>query len=490
MSAARLRRIKASLAICLLPLLLVSCGGGADGTGAPIGFNMTFSSGVLATDPIDAVIVVNDISYTDSEPLVVDDLGRSASQLAAGMRVKLRARKGPDGTGDAADIIKIEPTLRGVVDRVENPARKPVLVVGGLRISMDDETILAGADTIRSLVGAWVEVHGLADPAGDLRASRVEVLATRLATSLAGRDLYRGAIAAVLPDGAVQVGALELRIDDVAPATFVPEGCGRDRLLPGREIAAYGAFGAAGKMVAVRIECEDLSDEASGLQPAAGSRASLEGFVTTLDFGNATFSIGERTVSIPTDAKFLRGEPGDLAVGVKVVVDGTFDGTAIVARKVAFANEQMVIQGTIEALTEVPPLSIEVLGLTILLQDSTQVTIGRPLVPGTSVRVLALQLADGSLVATRVLLPDGEQEVLRGPVDAKTEDSLTVLGVTLSLPEDAEYQLSAGSDVVSREAFLEAIVAGAPGASTVRAQGSALTSDGRSFTLIGADDSP
>jgi hypothetical protein len=65
-----------------------------------------------------------------------------------------------------------------------------------------------------------------------------------------------------------------------------------------------------------------------------------------------------------------------------------------------------------------------------------------------------------------------------------------VLGVTLSLPEDAEYQLSAGSDVVSREAFLEAIVAGAPGASTVRAQGSALTSDGRSFTLIGADDSP
>jgi hypothetical protein len=156
-------------------------GGGTSGTGFPI-----TSSGVMRIGSV----VLNGVRFDDSAATVNDDRARGAGQLADGMFVKLRGLVGDDGVNGTAERVEVRNEVRALIQSINPTANPPSFVVGGLTALVSGETHYANASGFSALaVGTRVEVHGLRDASGQLRASRVEVVAAGV-----GADELRGVV--------------------------------------------------------------------------------------------------------------------------------------------------------------------------------------------------------------------------------------------------------------------------------------------------------
>ncbi len=79
----------------------------------------------------------------------------------------------------------------------------------------------------------------------------------------------------------------------------------------------------------MRIECEDLAEDARGLTPGAGARNEIEGFVCGIDATQSTLRIGGITVQRTATTQIRRGALADLVNGAQVEVDGTRNASTI-----------------------------------------------------------------------------------------------------------------------------------------------------------------
>lgn len=471
-----LRRRPRLACLALTAAALAACGGGAGvddgsaGTGTPASGTLTYSAGVMTRGSV----ILNGVRYGDTAAQIDDDRKRTAAQLADGMRVKLRGRVADDGVSGTADRLSVEPELRGTVASVDTTAVPPVVVVAGVRLRIDAATAWTEVPTLATLpalVGQRIEVHGLRDAAGTIRATRVE---TALPASVA--DLLKGPVSAELSGRtfAISGGAGgPVTVTLGATPSFLPSGSAciesASVLAVGRVVEVQGRFTGTNAFTADRIECEDLADEAAGVRPAAGSRSVLEGFLTSYDAVSSSFSIGTTPVTFTTSTAWRGGVATDLANGRRVEVDGTLTNGRLVARVISFRPPRGLLQGEV---TAVEGRGFVVLGRTMQRTDLTRLEV----VPTVGSRVEVRVAASDATVLTADEIrsgdADGGRDLLQAPVTAKTAASILLLGLEVTLPatppSDGYRDAGTGRSYGTLAEFIAAITAQPSGGTVVK----------------------
>ncbi len=312
------RLLIASLTAIATALTVSSCGGGSvsiaggdtDGTGSAA----SFSQGVITKGSV----ILNGVRFDDTMAVVLIE-GQSSiggDRLATGMFVKLRGRLNADRVTGVAERIEVANEARGTITAINASAQSASFVVVGQTVLVDSKTVYANVTGLGSLnIGQRVEVHGLRDSSGNIRASRVELLGAGLPDEIKG-------VVGSLTTTTFLLGNVPVNF---AGASITPAGAA---LGNGQPVEVRGSFnGATGIFIATRIEREDLKDPQ--LQPGAGDELELEGFVTNLTAPASTFVISGRAIRYSGATKFEDGSAAELANGVKVEVKGTLDSAGV-----------------------------------------------------------------------------------------------------------------------------------------------------------------
>jgi len=371
---------------CLVLLIatLTACGGGVgeDGTGAPV---KATSVGVVTGISADS-ITVNDQTYALSASAQVSDAmvgSLSVADIQPGMWVQVQGQT--DAHGDAAVALSVEliPSVRGQITNVG--AGLATLTVLDTTVSLDANTLVSGQSTQALQVGDTVEVHGLLDPSlGLIAATRVtQVSGASVNTELRGKVTELNTTAGTMRVGgrlvsfarasiALPTGLIEGMVVRVSSslAPLTGQTWVLDRVLPSQDLAlsmnaafvyvegyvddwsagpvfsmdglpvsATGANGRTavtqnGQRVAVIGSLQGgrlIAKSVAIVNPGVATRFTLFGdisnFVSAADFKVRFVQIDA------SQASFTVGNASQLADGVRVRVDGTVQGRAIVATK-------------------------------------------------------------------------------------------------------------------------------------------------------------
>jgi hypothetical protein len=464
--------------------VLVACGGGIDGTGAvPPTSPAITSSGVMTRGSV----VLNGVRFDESAASVVDDRGRAAAQLADGMVIRLRG-SAVDDAGSAA-LIDIENEVRARIDSVE-PAANPVrLVVAAQTVLIDADTVIDGGSPAALAGGVRVEVHGLRDGSGRVRASRIEILGAQQAS-----DELRGAVSA-LDTGVSRFMLNGNVVVAYAGARFNPPGAGVGDLASGALVEVRGALN-AGVLTATEIDVEALKDRA--FAGAAGERQDVEGFVTGFAAHPGDFLVNGRAARTTTATIFEGGTAGDLANDARIEASGQVDSSGVlVLAHVEFKAPQVVLQGRATRVGTLPP-QLDVLGRTVLVNDLTQVSAldaaGQPSARLADVAAGVDCVEVHALVAGPLLVADTVRElaacgsdVVQAPVSAENESTSSVTwfgSLVADLAGATVVFLDANGAPLTRAQFFDAVEPPRPGrqGTVVRASGAL-----RGGALVGAE---
>lgn len=449
--------------------LLASCGGGTDGTGAPApatGVVVT-SSGVMTVGSV----VLNGTRYDERAAVVVDDRERGMSGLADGTVIRLRGRI--DGTA-RAERIEIENELRAVIAGIDPGADPQRFVAAGVTVLLASDTVFAGGSLA---AGVRVEVHGLRDLAGHLRASRIEIVGPGQ-----GLDELRGSVSALnlAADTFVLNGNVTV---SYAGARFVPPGAVEADLTAGARVEVRGSLtGSAFAATEVVIDARQKRD----FDAAPGERQDVEGYVTGFSAHPGSFRVDGRAVMTTAGTQFDGGSASDLANDVRIEAIGTADAQGVlVLTHVEFKNARVTLQGWATRVQFAPPL-VEVLRQGVRVNDLTRIE-ARDAAGAASTRLTdiaagvdcieVLAFTAGPLLFADLVreVPCGSDRV-QAPVSAKNESAatLTYFGTLNALLDGAGVVFrDASGTQIPRAQFFAAVMPPAPGRSgtTVRTTG-------------------
>ena len=438
--------------------LVSACGGGGggstagvgiDGTGAPIS-----SFGVMTSGSVR----VNGIRFDDTAAVIrIDDRAGTPAELRDGMRVKLRGRVNDDGVTGRAERIEVENELRGLVTDVKATALPPQFTVGGQVVYVDTATtVFATVANVGALIAgtSYVEVHGIRDAANRLQASRVELQTFNNAVL----DELRGTVSSIVSGTSFMLAGV---LVNHSGATFTPAGSSAAQLAIGVTVEVHGTFGPGGtSFVATRIDFEDAED--SSLNPAAGDRNELEGYVVALDTMARTFTIDGRAVSYTTATQFRGGALSDLVNGARVEVDGTASGNTLVAREISFKQARAILT-SVPTNVDMALRRITLLGQTVQITDLTEfrapLTNINSIVAGTTrIEVRGYAGPGGVVIAERVETNNSNKDTVQGVVTAKdpAASTMVVLGVPVSLSA-AVFSDVNGAVIPTAAAFFAAV---------------------------------
>ena len=444
-------------------LTFLDNGGNTDGTGTGpvIGFGS---------------VIVNGIKYDDAgidNATFLDDHGRSKTDLAAGMMVKITATGVNDvsGTGTAA---KIE-----VLRHVDGPLDDNGVTLATNRMKVMGQTVLVDAATafdnvaaggridlaaIDNLAGAGnrpeLEIHGIADDTGTIHATFIRKWFDNVVT---GRDTQvKGTVANLnLARTAFTLGTVSVSIPTP------PAG-----LANGQFVEARGTFrDSDDTLVATGVTVED---PAAG--QVAGDRVKAEGYVNRIvsatqfelsgPDGPQRVNWGSATVT------FKDGAASELLAGARVEVEGTrnLDKT-VAAKEISFRKPANILLETVATAKTSPagtqPGSLTLFGKTVFVNALTQFKDGSIVnlrtfnfndvvasaTAGDTLRVAAY--TDDSTGATRIIASRIERigaiasdaNILQGIVEATSGGALfTILGITVqTFPGTTEFLQADGT---------------------------------------------
>ncbi|RDH81828.1 MAG: hypothetical protein DIZ77_09220 [endosymbiont of Seepiophila jonesi] len=314
--------------ILLTTLILSGCGGGGEtqtadggigGTGVAWGRVTGFGS-----------IYLNDIkyettttSYQFEEPDRVDQ-----SDLKVGMVVRITGSN--DGVNGEAETVEYADLLEGTVSG-NDIAGSNSLTVMGQTVIVDLDTIYDNGGTAILLVDnlpidAVIEVSGFSDGLGVIYATRIEV---KSATWNGTDQLEVKGIVQNLTATTFELGGLTVDWS----AAGLPDG----NPVEGQYVEAKGdSFNGA------TFEANEVETEGDGdLEWAEdGEELEIEGIVTT-DFDDVTnqFTLNGQTVQITASTEFEDGDSGDILAGKPLEVEGTMDGTLLIASEIEFGTD-------------------------------------------------------------------------------------------------------------------------------------------------------
>jgi hypothetical protein len=374
-------------------------------------------------------VFVNGIEFhTGGAAVMINGVPSTEDKLQIGMVVKVRGTVDDATRTGTATLVEANNAIEGTVSSVD-AANKTITVMGQTVRIEDNVTRLTDDNTVKTFAAAAfaagdrVEVHGVIDDQGGLRASRAvkkegtefQVKGFVVSTGNPfGLSLTKGATtASINVSGSLPAGA--------AVGSIV-------------EVKA-GAAPSNGTVTATSITLEDDIG-------AKGEKVEAEGIVMsggTVD----SFSINGQQVTTDANTLFEGGLKADFAVGSKVSAQGTLDASgAIVATKVIFRSN-IKIEADTSAVTAT---GLTVLNKTVAVDAFTRIDNG-PLANGQHVEVRARLDRDGNLIASRIVIKsataDPTQAFLQGPISAfdATAGTMTILGVPITTT-GAQFRIS------------------------------------------------
>ena len=452
-------------------LALASCGGGTGGTGATGGSTNGVSIGVMTKGSI----IVNGVHFDDSTATIrIDDRAGTSAELQSGMVVKVRGQINDDRINGVAQQVEAESEVRGTVQTHDSAAVPPSFTVIGQTVLVDDLTVFANfsSPTIAPSVAvaalddetSVVEVHGLRDSAGKIRASRVELIAPGV-----NIDELRGTISG-LSGSTFTLNGVTV---DFSGATITPTGA---TLANGQPVEVHGSFNSNSMtFVATRVDREDLEDVQ--FEHAAGEEFEIEGQVSGCGTSNpcTSFSVGSQAVQANANTRFENGSAADLADDVRVEAEGhQFSGTTLIAEKIEFKRTRVILTGAVTAINGTIPGTgtITVLGKTVQITTLTEVVTNDSITTADRVEVRGFVDSGGNIVAERVddNPGGGNKDIVQARVTDEVGTTLTLLTINADL--STANQFSDTNELpITRAAFLAAVTPAAPGGTLVKVKG-------------------
>jgi hypothetical protein len=261
----------------------------------------------------------------------------------------------------------------------------------------------------------------------------------------------------------------------------------------GLVVEAKGTLDASGVLHATRVE-----GKARDMQGDDNDEGELEGAITR--FVSATdFDVNGQRVTTNAQTQFEHGTSADLALDVRVEVEGSIANGVLVARKIEFKEQEMEGNlrvtgpvGTVDAAAG----TFTVIGVTVQTSNSTRFEDHG----GEHMRtfnVAALHAGDfvevrgtagsvaNSIAAARVEREDQQDRVeLRGIASNVAAPQLTILGVTVTSNSSTEFENEQEAPITAEQFFAQA-----PG-KLVSAKGqiNGTTLLARTLELEGEDD--
>lgn len=460
---AQTRLILARFAAILVSLTLAACGGGGGSDGVS-------TAGIdrlgIVTGPVTGFgsVIVNGTTFnTDTASFNVDE-NPDAQQADLRLGDIVVVTVDPDQSPTRALQVLSQAALEGPVQSVDVPGSR--LVVAGQSVRVTPATLIdtaAGGGSLSGIeVGDFLEVHGLTDAAGALRASRID----------AG-------------DGDVEVSGVLSNLDTVA-RTFsigalvvdygaVPadiEGFPGGELSNGVLVEAEGTLDGAGVLLADEVEANDLTGRGIDLDDFDEVDGDLVGLITRF-VSPADFDVAGFPVRTNAGTELDNGTAADLALNVRVKVEGAINQAGVlVAEEVEFADAiDLVVAGQVDQ--DPGATTLVVLGIEFTVQATTVIE------DQSSAALPALQLGQINtddyleIVATdsgtgrvaqvvkRMDLPGdpGEDTEITGRVEQVALPTLVIAGVTIVTAAGTEYEDPDG-DEVSQAAFFNLLSVG------------------------------
>lgn len=453
-------------------------GGGTDGTGSPPPPTTVAitASGVMTKGSV----ILNGVRYDDSAAAVTDDRGRTASALANGMVVKLRGRRFDSANG-IAERVDVENELRAPIISI-NPASSPQsFVAAGITVVVDSQTVFANVANFTALtVGTRVEVHGLRDANGNLRASRVELVGISQ-----DADELRGTASSINTSADTFVLNGNITVN-YAGATFNPAGASESALGNGIVVEVRGRL-AGGAFTATQVDIEGLEDDS--LRGRTDEEEEVEGFVSGFTVHPGSFLVDGRSVTTTSNTRFEDGTAADLVNNVKVEVEGTVNAQGVlVARKIEFRGVRVQLNGRATAV-DTGTGTIVVLGQTVRATSLTRIetrsssgdsTSLVDLTPNVDCVEVRATVAGSTLVADEIKEPSScGKELVQAMVSAKNESTFTLTffgSLSASLASTSKF-LDRNERAITRAQFFAAVVpasATSPG-TLVKVEGNTLS---------------
>jgi hypothetical protein len=449
-----------------------SPGGGTGGTGAQA---PVVSSGAMTKGSI----ILNGIRFDDTATVVTDDRGRNAAQLATGMVIKLRGRSDDNLTGQA-DRVDVENELRATIQSLSTAANTQSFVAGGQTVIVDSQTVYANVANFAALtVGQRVEVHGVRDADGNVRATRVEAVG-----AADGFDELRGTIVAV--NSATQFTLNGNVTVNHGTAIYSPAGTTAAALVAGALVEVRGSLNSAGTVfTATQIDLEDSEDD--NFRGRDNEKTEFEGYVSGYTTNPGTFKVNGRNVQTTSSTRFVGGTSADLANNVKVEAEGVSNGGTLVASKVEFRQTRVLLHGKATAV-DAAGGTVVVLGQTVRATAQTNIDTRSANANSVSLADLLVNecaeirayLDGGTLVASDIKEPSGcGKELVQARVVGENEATFTLTFLTnlnASLANASVFRNLAGQSITRAEFFAAVTPASATNAGTlVKVKGNFLT---------------
>lgn len=405
-----------TLVYLLLVIVIGACsaGGGETGTGQAPDNNV--SVGVITAF---GSVYVNDVKYATSSNTTYSVDGDTAaleSQLAVGMLVTISGNIDADGVNGSASSIVFENNVEGLV--TDTVASSGALKVLGQTVIDDNNTVFhSNVTSITDLsqveIGHIVEVSGFSNGDGNIYATRIEL--KKLAFSEGDEIEIKGKVSN-LTDSTFQIGEMTVNYASATLEDFDTNIANGDFVSVESHTALQGDI-----FVASEVEFKEESDGL--IEGQENQEIEFEGIVSQLMLEAGTFDLNSQPIIINDVTEFEKGERSDLADGIKIRVDGYYDGTGnVIAEEIKFREQSVnYFEGTIETI-DYDQKSFVLNGVTIFVNNSTRLKDDSEsddqtyneqyfkfadLVPGNFVEVSAFE-ESGNYIATKLVREDEE----------------------------------------------------------------------------------
>ena len=468
------RRLIRAIAPLTMMLAVAACGGGGGGGGSvtsnpppppvdPGDGTGAIDRGGVAVGPIDGFgsVIVNGVHFdTSNAAIIVDGTPATQADLAVGQVVIIVGTFDDDGLNGTADSVEYDENVEGPIE-----AGSLDLAAGTFRVlgqtvlvtattSFDDDIQPPGLDGLAE--GDFVEVSGLPDAGG-------RIVATRIESNIpgAGDELEVTGTVESLDTAMMKFNINDLVVDySAAQLDDFPGGTIND----GDLVEAEGSMlSASGELMATRVELRDeLEADNSGED---GDDVEVEGLITVFR-SQTDFDIGSLTVHTDSATRFEGGTAADLAVDVRVEVEGQFnsDGSMLADEVEIEVEEDLEIEATVTAV-DVASGTLTALDITVWTEadtrfedklDDLDVFGLADIRVGDFVEIKGV-LDNDLFVATRIERDDPEDTVLlQGPAADVASPGFSILGTSILTTANTQFEDESEAGITAETFFASA----------------------------------
>lgn len=442
------------LMMMLLVFLLTACSS-SQGPGIERGGAVpTVSFGEISAF---SSVFVNGVRYeTGNATITVNGQNATETDLAVGHVVQVEGTVDVSQASGIATRITFDSNVVGAIATIDTDS----LMVLGQRVLVGANTSFGRSIVPASLdglsVGTLIEVSGLVRPNGDIAATRLELAMPGAEPKVLGE-------VSNLDQATSSFTINGLTIDfSAANLVGLPNGQPEN----GITVEVRGVVDAASVLVASRVELK-------ALEINEGDRVEIEGFVSRFA-SPSDFDVLGIPVTTDSQTQFEGGSAADLALGVRLEVQGVLDERGVlIAEEVLFRAESLLlIAAPVEQLVVVTGENFETGVITLLgIEAAVENTLTRfedksiaGLEPfGLSdinvgdyleVRGFAGPVPMNAVLVTLVERQDPQADVrLRGIAESVSQPGFTILGVAIATDAATQFEDADGNVITADDFF-------------------------------------